>query len=883
MKRFGKNLIRAAVCAAGIALLFGITACKQFTADIEEELGYWAAEAVVDQDIVMSPNPAYASGSSIPCVPSAGPVTVTMKVHNPKNFTFIMPDSPGAPSDIVRFGDDKVKGSLGNKPVYGTDYMLEPTPDNKALKLTYTAAFLKANERSSANIGAAITLYSTDGRKFNQTYSFDLEANTPPPDIAEAKWGKTQTADTDGKYYYVLCIEVPTMPGAVVNGGPLHKDIAHIAINGTEYELKMKEDNSGFKPMSDPFLTAGEVTSLDGAPLPSGPWVLYYTTPTELGSPQTSYTVTLKDAKGLRSQGASATTPTAPITDWEALRTAVRTASDGTVITVGSNITYNYSYTDAKSTIEVTKSITVKSNVNGTKRTLNAGGTGADGSSANSKVEAVFEVNGSGITLTLEDLTLTKTEKYAVYVHNGASLEMTRVTIEDCKTNFNAAGIYFHEGKDLSITSSVIKKCKGKGGSSSGGIDIQEPQADGTLSITNTRFENCEAVGNGTDKGNGGGINMYKGSLTLSGCTLTGCEAKNGGGIYVTGDASCTLDGVTMQGNTANNGKGSAVYVSRTADETPTFTLKGNVQIGTNAPNSNTICLGYASSGSTILTAFVSAKDSDLTNTSHINIEPEDYIKQSNLDLVKGIGIGWKYNLFHLTNIPTSEGSWNLTYMFGGIPNYDKVALERTSANLTASGAGSWKALKETIASLPSNGGTLTLNGTFKATSGDDSGEIKVEKVLTIDGGSSAVIDADGKCRIFRVEVALTLKDITLENGSALGDSSDKNGGGVYVTSTGQFTMQGSTRIVPSASAAAGKNDVYLKDGRMIDIVGALTGTAPVARITPENYAYTTQVLYGNITGGTPQNYKKFRVTQDGVPLWYVGFDGKLTHTPPSP
>ena len=41
-----KNLMRAAVCAASIALLFGITACKQFTADIEEELGYWAAEVI---------------------------------------------------------------------------------------------------------------------------------------------------------------------------------------------------------------------------------------------------------------------------------------------------------------------------------------------------------------------------------------------------------------------------------------------------------------------------------------------------------------------------------------------------------------------------------------------------------------------------------------------------------------------------------------------------------------------------------------------------------------------------------------------------------------------------------------------------------------------
>ena len=866
-----KNLMRAAVCAAVIALLFGITACKQFTADINEELGYWAAEAVVDQDIVMSPNPAYASGSSIPCVPSAGPVTVTMKVHNPKNFTFIMPNSPGAPTDIVRFGDDKVKGSLGSKPVYGTDYMLEPTPDNKALKLTYTAAFLKANERSSANIGAAITLYSTDGRKFNQNYKFDLEANTPPPDITEAKWGKTQTADTDGKYYYVLCIEVPTMPGAVVNGGPLHKDIAHIAINGTEYELKMKEDNSGFEPMSDPFLTAGEVTSLDGAPLPSGTWVLYYKTPTAMGSPQASYTVTLKDAKGLRSQ-ASATTPTVPITEWEALRTAVQTASDGAVITVGGDITYGNAGTD--SIIVVTKSITIRSNVNGTKRTLNAGGTGANASTENAKSKGVFEVDGSGITLKLEDLTLTKTEKYAVYVHNGASLEMNKVTIEDCKTNFNAAGIYFHKGKNLTVTNSLIKKCKGKGESSSGGIDIQEPQTGGTLSITSTTFENCKAVGNGTDKGNGGGINIYKGSLTLSGCTFTGCEAKNGGGIYVTGDASCTLDGVTMQGNTAPNGKGSAVYVAKTASDTPTLTLKGNVQIGTSAPNSNTLCLGYALSGSTILTAFVSAKSSDLAASAHINIEPEDYIKQSNKDLIEGKDIGWKDNLFHLTNIPTSEGIWKLTSRL----NFKSLYLERTSANLTASGTGSWKALKETIASLPSNGGTLTLNGTFKATSGDDN--IIINRVLTIDGNNSAVIDADGKCRIFRVEVALTLKDITLERG----DAGTGSGGAVYVSNTGELKIEGSTRIVPSASAAAGKNDVYLKDGKTIDIVGVLTSATTVARITPENYAYTTQVLYGNITGGTPQNYKKFRVTQAGVPpLWYVGSDGKLTHTPPSP
>ena len=402
---------------------------------------------------------------------------------------------------------------------------------------------------------------------------------------------------------------------------------------------------------------------------------------------------------------------------------------------------------------------------------------------------------------------MTKTEKYAVYVHNGASLEMNKVTIEDCKTNFNAAGIYFYEGKDLSITNSVIKKCNGKGGFSAGGIDIQAPQADGTLSFTGTTFENCKAVGTSTYKGDGGGIHIYEGLVTLTGCTFTGCEAKNGGGIYLSGNASCTLDSVTMQGNTAPNGKGSAVYVAKTASDTPTLTLKGNVQIGTSVPNSNTLCLGYVLSGSTIQTAFVSAKDSDLDGTPYINLEPENYEKQSNLDLVKGTGIKWKESSFHLTNIPTSEGNWKLTTILGGIADYNRLALERTSAVLSAPSTESWKALKEAINSV-SSGGTLKLNGTFKATSGDDSGEIVVNKSLTIKGDPSAVIDADNKCRIFKLGGLVTLENIMLQNGNANSPAEGVNGGGIYVTAGNSITLKDC--IIEACKAGESGGGIYL-------------------------------------------------------------------------
>ena len=89
-------------------------------------------------------------------------------------------------------------------------------------------------------------------------------------------------------------------------------------------------------------------------------------------------------------------------------------------------------------------------------------------------------------------------------------------------------------------------------------------------------------------------------------------------------------------------------------------------------------------------------------------------------------------------------------------------------------------------------------------------------------------------------------------------------------------------RFAKPLTVAAGENDVYLKDGTMIDIKGALTGAATVARITPESYTSGTQVLDGDITLGTPQkNYKKFKVTPVSTPQLFVGFNGKLTTTQP--
>ena len=92
------------------------------------------------------------------------------------------------------------------------------------------------------------------------------------------------------------------------------------------------------------------------------------------------------------------------------------------------------------------------------------------------------------------------------------------------------------------------------------------------------------------------------------------------------------------------------------------------------------------------------------------------------------------------------------------------------------------------------------------------------------------------------------------------------------------FTMKGSATVTPKADTSGKhENDVYLPVNAKIIIEGNLTpvgGTA--ARITPEDYGTTLPVLGGDITMGTPQNYKKFKVTPNGTELWEIDSNGKL-------
>lgn len=114
-----------------------------------------------------------------------------------------------------------------------------------------------------------------------------------------------------------------------------------------------------------------------------------------------------------------------------------------------------------------------------------------------------------------------------------------------------------------------------------------------------------------------------------------------------------------------------------------------------------------------------------------------------------------------------------------------------------------------------------------------------------------------------------TNNPVIVKNARIEGNSAN-SGGGVYLEE-GPFTIAGSTRVTPSTETTAGKNDVFLKEGKFITIEGTLTAESPIARITPKKYENGVKVLQAS-----PTECAKFTVTPNSEGSWQVESNGTL-------
>ena len=903
------TFLKTLIAAVAVILLF--TACQQFLDNPEDFLSYWASETFVKNHSIDSAH--RPDGAGVPCVGSLVSVDITLSVHNPKGFSFVMPTS-SVSAGIVEFKE------LSSHPEAGTDYELKQTGSG-TLKLKYNPSLLQKYEQGSGSLNPTITLKATDGRVFKKTYTFGIKSNTPPPKPNEIVIAKTKITATEPKSYYVLCLkfdynEMTRKIGTTTV--PVHKDIANITINDSPYTLLYNDGNSDFKkPEGGSFIGSGEVEKLTSSSpnVPSGAWVLYYKTNIKIGEGNmlTTYHITLRDKGGVTSDEAAATIeasgPTHTVTFSVAggqggsltgtYNGVSQTASESSTVTLsvprGGNVTFTATPTD----IDQYK-------VGAWTCTPSEGFMGQSGNPT-----ATLTVR-KNTTVTVQFVPLSALNLTELKIHGlnalGGSVTLPYTVAQVAKSDISLAfsghtGIPFtiEPSDGVTLTPGATKSLTIKVAVSPGNYLAWSK----TVSITRSK----NSVANLTSfKLNGETKTVpFAGEYTVASGTATVTD------FAFDADSTGATASVSPQGN-----------VNIPVGSGRNFTITVKAQDGTVTQNviftvkRKEYTVNYSVEGGQ---GKIQAGSYPLTTNSSLSVA-----YNGNVTFTAHPDPGWEVDSWKVDGSTVSSQT-GTTYTLSNVTGPKTVTVKfKPGVFDLAGGPGAWKRLKEEVEKTE-GAHTITISGEIKATTDSgNNGKISIRRELIIkSSGSSASLNASNLSGIFDVNNKLTLENITLKNGaepgnrtgagayvnstlimkgsSAITDCSAHKGGGVYISNgtlimqdssaitncsaaegggvyvAGTFEMKEDAIVTPSTGGdknVKGKNDVYLASGKSITVTGTLT-KKPAARITPDSYT-DGRVL---ATGSNAEK-ANFKVTpQDGNKYWrYNKKDGVIKFVP---
>ena len=950
------------VSALIVAVLF--TTCEQFRDDPEEMLSYWSAEVVPTGFDINIDGPYQRNNDGVLCVPSKNSlatddsVTVTIHLRNPKKFSLVMPSSTSSQSDvqeIIRFpwfpADEQY-------PKYSSDndYTLEQTLDKQALKLTYKSSFLKKHECGTADIGPEITLKSTDGRPFNKKFSLNLKVNTAPS-LAYKGVGKTQVG---GNLYYVLIFQAQNMEEQAPSGHYVHKDIeklhivkqdesaAHYTVSNIDFPNKKINwaDSSKFLSGATQ-LAAGDCEGTP-PPLPTGDWLIYFKTDVEVSpsSALKTYEAWLSDKAGLVSntvQGSTCIRKIGEIQVKENLHNQggyglsatpylINCVEDGVDLEVWcqtpiDSVKVSYGIKNLETNIESSGEGTASptTHLQGIKLPAPS----AIGSTI--KYEVRFKADKPGFASNQKTVyyKLTRKQgaiidgskpnawanlKYAVEHENEPVITIkNEIKAQDSSTTIDGQTIKNDE--QINVTRNVKIKAFDANAviNADSKCRIFNVTGGKKLNLENLKLTGGKADGSG-EAGYGGAIFARSATVNITGCTLTGNEAKNGGAICAektgTTPSIVTVTGGTIGGTTedkankaagsvSDEGRGGAVFIKGA-----TVTLNGCTLEGNKAKNGGGV---YMEGGDCTLKALLkNNKTTELASSSGGSI----YLKNGTLTMKTGAEISGSNASFlgggvyisasgGLTSSFTMEGGTisgcnvSSSYVaYGGGVCVEVV--DTGTANFTMQGGSitGCKAASGGLTGSPSGGGVCVKNGAVFTMTG---GSITGCKAVINDNTGSPVSQGGGvyiEGSIFNMTGSSSITGCTAESSaSSSAGSPSFQGGGVYVdgSTATSFTMKDSAVITPPSEVPSGMkrlNDVYLSSGAKITVNDPLSPSGgKAALITPYSYNPSVKVLEGSIIAGSPPNYKKFEVTPEKIgstqKKWRVASTGFLTSSQP--
>ena len=829
-----KKILRILTIAAVLlttAIVFA--SCKQFLEDPEEFLGYWSSEVV---PIDFSIDKATQKIGDVECIPSASPVTLTIKLHNPRKFSLVMPTSVDA-GKVISFPG--VPAS--QQPAYGTDYTLEQTPDKAALKLTYKPGFLKKYEWGTGNISPEITLTSTDGRKFNKKFSLNLKADTAPS-LEYKGVGKS----SDNKYVLIFQaknVNDPLLP-PLAN---LHGDIKKLHITtegGSSSDYTVTGINFTAKTInwtdSSKFLTGAiqlAAGDCEGTPptLPTGDWLIYFKTDVAVSSSSAlkTYRVRLSDRAGLVSnevQGSTCMRKVGEIQVKENLPNQGGSGSDADpylINCVGDGVDLEVWCLTPTENVNILY-WTYKQN----PEQLIASASGEGTASPTNHLQGIKLPAPSAIGSTIKYKVMFKAYKPG-FTPNAKSVYY-RLTRTVDKVIDGSVSFAWRQLKDTIAGASpgdiitINGEIKATNDGSGPGANWGEIVIDKNLTIQGKNGAGSDILNaNSGDLGSNAhrifkvinGKKLTLKNLTLKGGKVSGVSSGvNGGAIFVDdiGSSRAELSDCVIKACEANNGGAIACSDNSTVSLTNTIINECKATFPTNG------------TGGAIFAARAT-------------------VEMTGCKLYK-----------------------NEAQALGGAIYATGATVKMTNCKLywnTAIGSGGAVYARKSASSPYPKSDVIISGGIIGGTETNDANK------ATGPSGKAGGIYIGKSC-------ILTLKD-----GVQVTGNTAQQGGGVYIEAgSATFTIQNASIVTPSTggdATIAGKNDVYLgeESGNLakITVDGPLTGTAPVARITVEDSQYKedTQVLTGSAVN---TEHGKFTVTPKNGQDWKVDESGCLKH-----
>lgn len=320
-------------------------------------------------------------------------------------------------------------------------------------------------------------------------------------------------------------------------------------------------------------------------------------------------------------------------------------------------------------------------------------------------------------------------------------------------------------GATLILSGLTLKGGTAPAGANGGGIFV----AGGSkVELSNCTIEGCKA---GTG-GNGGAIGS-QGTVTITGSTLTGNSATNGGAVYVSGSGTkFTMHSGVISGNTVQSTglktSGGGVYVNAGA----TFTMKGGTISGNTATTKGTVAGSKAMGGGVCVSG---------------GGHPSKFIMEGDSSKITG------------NKVKTEGSGSNLSTIGGGVCVCDGATFEMKAGSIENN-----EALDGNAQYFGHAGGGVCVGGHGTADTGPNPGYTDDFAIFTMTGGTISKNTAG-----YGGGVAVTSNStFTMKGGTIGGDGDgDKNtatasGGGVAVMH-GTFTMEGG-RISKNTAAGYG-------------------------------------------------------------------------------